>query len=238
MKNIFIIFFTLTFYASTISADDHKVMPGNEVGEFHYIKAINPLNVVAATDKFMASDCGVRWKKESGANVVLMQLDGSGMSHFFYVGFADYEKMDVGNKIAGSCGENFEFLQTIGANSHQDLYFSRIGELSLQRGDWTTDNIFYKYDLYVQPAKRADYAKEWTNMTNSIGGSGSSGLVTHMTGNGRVSHFAFIGASSLPELASESSSALSSMPFAKFAKAVGDYRTVQNVMLVTPVKGW
>lgn len=44
--------------------------------------------------------------------------------------------------------------------------------------------------------------------------------------------------SSLPELASESSSALSSMPFAKFAKAVGDYRTVQNVMLVTPVKGW
>ena len=46
MKNIFIIIFTLTFYASTISADDHKVMPGNEVGEFHYIKATNPLNVM------------------------------------------------------------------------------------------------------------------------------------------------------------------------------------------------
>ena len=50
MKNIFIIIFTLTFYASTISADDHKVMPGNEDGEFHYIKATYPLNVVAATD--------------------------------------------------------------------------------------------------------------------------------------------------------------------------------------------
>ncbi|GIR08508.1 MAG: hypothetical protein CM15mP19_03040 [Gammaproteobacteria bacterium] len=83
MKNIFIFIFTLTFCASTISADDHKVMPGNEVGEFHYIKATNPLNVVAATDKFMASDCGKKWKSETGANVVLMQLQGSGMSHFF-----------------------------------------------------------------------------------------------------------------------------------------------------------
>ena len=238
MKKILLLLLFITASPLLLANSDSKVMPGNEVGVFHYIKATNPLNVLAATDKFMASDCGVRWKKESGANVVLMQLDGSGMSHFFYVGFADYEKMEAGNKIAGSCAENFEFLQTIGANSHQDLYYSRIGELSLQRGDWTTDSIFYKYDLYVQPAKRADYAKEWTKMTNSIGGSGSSGLVTHMTGNGRVSHFAFIGASSLPELASESSSALSSMPFAKFAKAVGDYRTVQNVMLVTPVKGW
>ena len=34
------------------------VVPGKEVGEFHYIKATNPLNIVAATDKFMASDCG------------------------------------------------------------------------------------------------------------------------------------------------------------------------------------
>ena len=31
------------------------------------------------------------------------------------------------------CAENFEFIQTIGANSHRDLYYNRIGELSLQR---------------------------------------------------------------------------------------------------------
>ena len=66
-------------------------MPGNEV-EFRTIKATNPLNVVAATDKFMASDCGKKWKSETGANVVLMQLQGSGMSHFFYVGYSDYER--------------------------------------------------------------------------------------------------------------------------------------------------
>ena len=69
-------------------------------------------------------------------------------------------------------------------------------------------------------------------------GSGSSGLVTHTLGNGRMSHIARPGASSSPELASESSSAISSIPFAIFANPVCDYRTVGNVPLVTPVKGW
>jgi hypothetical protein len=237
MKNIFIIIFTLTFYASTISADDHKVMPGNEVGEFHYIKATNPLNVVAATDKFMASDCGKKWKSETGANVVLMQLQGSGMSHFFYVGFSDYEKMDLGQKLS-NCAANFEFLQEIGANTHDDMYFNRIGELSLLRGDWTKDAVFFKYDLYVEPAKAGEYAAAWSKMTNEVGGPGSQGLVTHITGNGYASHFAFVGASSMLELSSETQGAFATEAFAKFAEEVGGYRKVQNVMMVTPIKGW
>ena len=100
----------------------------------------------------MASDCGKKWKAETGANVVLMQLQGSGMSHFFYVGYSDYEKMELGQKLS-NCSANFEFLQEIGANTHDDMYFNRIGELSLQRGDWTKDAMFLKYDLNVEPAK-------------------------------------------------------------------------------------
>ena len=145
MRKFLLVIFTF-IYAATVLADDHKVVPGKEVGEFHYIKATNPLNIIAAADKFMASDCGKNWKAQTGANVVLMQLQGSGMSHFFYVGFSDYEKMELGQKLA-NCAANFEFIQTIGANSHSDLYFNRIGELSLQRGDWTKDSIFFKYEF-------------------------------------------------------------------------------------------
>jgi hypothetical protein len=185
----------------------------------------------------MASDCGKKWKSETGANVVLMQLQGSGMSHFFYVGFSDYEKMDLGQKLS-NCAANFEFLQEIGANTHDDMYFNRIGELSLQRGDWTKDAVFFKYDLYVEPAKAGEYAAAWSKMTNEVGGPGSQGLVTHITGNGYASHFAFVGASSMLELSSETQGAFASEAFAKFAEEVGGYRKVQNVMMVTPVKGW
>ena len=66
----------------------------------------------------------------------------------------------------------------------------------------------------------------------------SQGLVTHITGNGYASHFAFVGASSLPELSSETKGAFASDAFAKFAEEVGGYRKVQNVMTVTPIKGW
>ena len=118
------------------------------------------------------------------------------------------------------------------------MYFNRIGELSLQRGDWTKDAVFFKYDLDVEPAKAGAYAAAWSKMTNLVGGPGSSGLVTHIVGNGYASHMAFAGASSMPELASEMQEAFASEAFAEFAEEVGGYRTVQNVTMVTPVKGW
>ena len=143
-------------------------------------------------------------KAQTGANVVLMQLQGSGMSHFFYVGFSDYEKMEL-VKTRKLCSE-FEFIQTIGANSHSDLYFNRIGELS-QRGDWTKDSIFFKYDLYVEAPKAAEYAQAWSKMTNAIGGPDLQAQL-------RISlvmvmrHTCFCCASSLSELTSETKEAL------------------------------
>ena len=47
-----------------------------------------------------------------------MQLQGSGMSHFFYIGYSDYEKMELGQKLA-NCAENFEFIQTIKLPIHK-----------------------------------------------------------------------------------------------------------------------
>ena len=82
MRKFLLVIFTF-IYAATVLADDHKVVPGKEVGEFHYIKATNPLNIISAADKFMASDCGKNWKADTGANVVLMQLQGSVHVPFF-----------------------------------------------------------------------------------------------------------------------------------------------------------
>ena len=229
--------FILSFILFPLSADDHKVKPGGEVGEFHYIKAKNPLAIVAATDKFIASDCGQKWQAKS-RGLVLMQLDGSGMSHFFYSGFDDYESMNEAIQLASSCAAGLEFVQAIGDASLGEYYFNRIGELSLQKGDWTKDSVFLKYDLFVDPMKRGDYAKAWSSLVESQDTPGSSGLVTHVTGNGRVSHFAFNGGPSIPELMSGSEETFSSKEFLEFAAEVDEYRTVVNVMMVTPVKAW
>ena len=42
----------------------------------------------------------------------------------------------------------------------------------------------------------------------------------------------------MAELTSETQAAFATDAFAEFAEAVGGYRKVQNVMMVTPVKGW
>ena len=42
----------------------------------------------------------------------------------------------------------------------------------------------------------------------------------------------------MPELMSETQEAFASDAFVEFAEEVGGYRKVQNVMMVTPVKGW
>ena len=75
------------------------------------------------------------------------------MSHFFYSGFDDYESMNEAIQLASSCAAGLEFVQAIGDASHGEYYFNRIGELSLQKGDWTKDSVFLKYDLFVDPMK-------------------------------------------------------------------------------------
>ena len=88
MKKILLLLVLITSSPLVRAYSDSKVMTGSEVGVSRYIKATNASNVLASTDNFRASYCGVRWKNQSGATVVLIHLDRSGMSHFVYVGFA------------------------------------------------------------------------------------------------------------------------------------------------------
>jgi len=70
----YIIAFSLIFTFS-LSADGHSnVKPGEETGEFHYFNVTNPAKFVEAIDEHYASDCAAKWQKQSGAEVVLMQV--------------------------------------------------------------------------------------------------------------------------------------------------------------------
>ena len=104
--------------------------------------------------------------------------------------------MDLGQKLS-NCAANFEFLQEIYANTHDDMYFIETENYLYREATGPKMQCFS--NMTYMPSKAGEYAAAWSKMTNAVGGPGSQGLVTHITGNGYASHFAFVGASSMPE---------------------------------------
>ena len=104
----YIIAFSLIF-AFSLSADGHSnVKPGEETGEFHYFNVTNPAKFVEAMDEHYASDCAAKWQKESGAEVVLMQVLGSTHSHFIYVGYKNNDMLEKGRHVIWKLRRNLQ----------------------------------------------------------------------------------------------------------------------------------
>ena len=105
-----LILFLMLLGSFIVVSDDHvKVMPGGEVGEFHYFDVMNPAAFVGAMDAFNVSDCAQKWHSESGAKVALMSILGSGWTHFIYVGYEDLAKMEMGRNLL-NCPAFFSML--------------------------------------------------------------------------------------------------------------------------------
>jgi len=219
-----------------INADNVK--PGEETGEFHYFNVTNPAKFVEAMDEHYASDCAEKWQAESGAEVVLMQVLGSTHTHFIYVGYKNNDMLEKGRKLFGSCSETAKMIAKLNKYSEPSDYVSRLGEQSLEVGDWTKDSHFMKFNFDVVPGKAGLYAKEWTKMMNSLEQTNSAGLITHRAGNGWMSHFVYVGGDSIDDLYTTFDANSQTEAFQTFIENISSIRTLRNVSLITPVKGY
>ena len=238
MKKL-VLFFMLLGSFFVVSDDHVKVMPGGEVGEFHYFDVMNPAAFVGAMDAFNVSDCAQKWHSESGAKVALMSILGSGWTHFIYVGYEDLAKMEMGRNLL-NCPAFFSMLVALRESSNEEAYLSQVGPLSLQLRDWTQDPYFMKFDLRVKPGSESEYAAAWTKYVeaNSSVAKGSAGLVSMLGGTGYSSHMAFVGGSSMAEIVSSLQEIQSSEAHAEFIGSVGDIRDIRNQMFVQPLKSY
>ena len=230
--------FLIVFSFNSLADDHINVMPGDETGEFHYFNVTNPAGFVKAIDKHYGSECAANWQKESGAEVVLMQILGSRNTHFIYVGYKNNEMLEKGRNLFSSCQETAEMIRSLNKYSSPSEYGSRLGEQSLQVGDWTKDKYFMKFDFEVEIGQAGKYASEWTKMNNSLDLPNSAGLVTHRAGNGWASHFVYVGANSIDELYSTFDDIQKTQAFVEFTKNVNSIREVKNVTLIQPIKAY
>jgi hypothetical protein len=228
---------SLTF-VFTLSIDAANVKPGEETGEFHYFNVTNPAKFVEALDEHYASDCAAKWQAESGAEVVLMQVLGSTHTHFIYVGYKNNDMLQKGRQIVGSCPETAKMIAKMNKYSESSDYVSRLGEQSLEVGDWTKDNYFMKFNFDVVPGKAGIYAKEWTKMMNSLEQTNSAGLITHRAGSGWMSHFVYVGGDSIDDLYSTFDANSQTEAFQTFVENVSSIRQLRNISLINPVKGY
>ena len=220
MKKIFLMAFVLSIsHVDAYMNDSSKVKPGEETGEFHYFNVTNPAAFVSAIDKHAASDCGKKWMKESGANVVIMSVSGSMHTHFVYVGYDNYKQMQKGRNIFNSCEATNEMIVSFENSTVSERYFNTIGEQSLEIGDWTGDSVFLKYDFDVDIPS-------------------SAGLITHLAGNRWASHFVYIGADDLDNLMNNYKENRSTSAFKSFGQKVSKIRDLKNVTVVTPIKAY
>jgi virulence-associated protein VapD len=233
--NKYIISISLIF-SFTVNANNVK--PGEETGEFHYFNVTNPAGFIEAIDEHYESDCAKKWQSESGAEVVLMGVLGSTHTHFIYVGYKNNDMLEKGRNLFRSCPETAKMIAKLNKYSESSDYVSRLGEQSLEVGDWTKDSHFMKFDFNVALGKAPIYAKEWTKMMNSLEQTNSAGLITHRAGSGWMSHFVYVGGDSIDDLYSTFDANSQTKAFQTFVENVSEIRELRNISLITPVKAY
>lgn len=222
----------------TFAVHANNVKPGEETGEFHYFNVTNPAGFIEAIDEHYESDCAKKWQSESGAEVVVMGVLGSVHTHFIYVGYKNNDMLEKGRSIVSACPATAKLIKKLSKHSEPTDYVSRLGEQSLEVGDWTNDKHFMKFDFNVALGKAPMYAEEWTKMMNSLEQTNSAGLITHRAGSGWMSHFVYVGGDSIDDLYSTFDANSQTEAFQTFAKNVSSIRELRNVSLITPVKGY
>ncbi len=228
MKKILILFFALSGFAL---ADD----------EIYYayfgIATTNPPAVVAAMDKFNASECG----QKSPSTVALMAETfngGEASTHTFVVTYDGSKVLEDTLAILSTCPDYAEFLTEmaeISVSTEQNLV-----KAVYEQGDWTKDTVFAVFEMNI---KNEDaYLTAYKTMTDKMVAqgqiSGSYGIERVIAGTD-FSHFAFIGAADVASLMETLAILDMKNPdFKEFQTAVRRNRSIVRRGIVNPVKAW
>ncbi len=238
MKNLKVIclFLVSSLFVGTTIADDHA-----EAGPFYafyHLQTANPAAVVAAMDKFWASDCGKKYPADVALSEEVFN-GGNASTHFIINTFQNAEDQAAAAEIMRSCPDALTFLSEFYSNAQATSQY--MGPAGIDENDWTQDSVFAKYDIIVEPQNQAAYAAAYADMMQKVSKDAdvrSYGLGSIHYGRDKFTHWVWVGATSIPELSSINEKVQSHSAFAEFNAKVRYIRTIVNTTQVQILKGY
>lgn len=238
MKNLKLIglFLVSSLFVGTTIADDHA-----EAGPFYafyHLQTANPAAVVAAMDKFWASDCGKKYPADVALSEEVFN-GGNASTHFIINTFQNAEDQASAAEIMRSCPSALTFLSEFYNDAQATSQY--MGPAAIDENDWTQDSVFAKYDIIVEPQNQAAYAAAYADMMQKVSKEAevrSYGLGSIHYGRDKFTHWVWVGARSIPELSSINEKVQAHSAFAEFNAKVGGMRTIVNTTQVQILKGY
>lgn len=235
VKEIVVLLLSILFPSLAV-ADDHT--ESGPFYAFYHLQVDNPAALVAAMDKFWASDCGKKYPADVGLSQEL--FNGSYTStHFVINTFQSIEDQDNAAEIMRSCADAQIFLQEISASAQPVMEY--MGPAPVDENDWGQDSAFSKFDIIVEPQNQAVYAAAYMKMMKAAGKDiklRSYGLGAVFFGRDKFSHWVWTGARTQSELAAISEQLMAHPAFSAFNTEVGSMRTIVNTTQVQVLKNY
>ena len=147
-----------SLFVGTAIADDHA-----EAGPFYafyHLQTANPAAVVAAMDKFWASDCGKKYPADVALSEEVFN-GGNTSTHFIINTFQNSEDQAAAAEIMRSCPSALSFLAEFYNDAQATSQY--MGPAAIDENDWTQDSVFAKYDIIVEPQNQAAYAAAYAD---------------------------------------------------------------------------
>lgn len=227
-------------FNTSISANSEKIESDGTVGEFNYFTVTDPSSFMKALNDFDKSECAKSWRNESGADVSLWALRGSGNSHFILVVYENWDQMQKGRAIFTSCKESAKMIKSFQKSTDTDRSWNWVSENVLSGRNWQSNTVFAKFNFKVQEGSESEYVSAWKQLMQSQINNipGSFGLNVIPYGNRYTSHMVYFGADSMKDLSQSLAKVRSTSDFADFAKIAKDIRVNVNTELVQFVKNF
>ena len=240
MKNIFTLLAFCFAISPLANAEEVSIESDGSVAEFNYVSVTDPVAFMQSLDKFDKSKCAAKWREESGVNVSLWSLRGSGSSHFILVNYENWDMMEKGRAVFTACPAAAMMLKSFQTSTDTDRSWNWVSENALAGRNWQSNTVFRKINFKVDEGHAGHYASAWKKLVEAQLDNipGSFGLNAISYGNRYSSHMVYLGADSMSELSEGFSKITSSNDFSEFIDDVGEVRTVVNSELVQLVKNF
>jgi len=224
-------------FSTLALADNHR--PNSKYYGFYHFIAPDPAAVVAATDKFYASDCGKAYPADVGLAEEV--FNGAYQStHFFINTYQNAEDQQKAAEIFRSCPSGLEFLADLNAAgvipTREYLGFALIEE-----GDWNQDMVFAKFDVIIEPQNQRAYAAAYAKMMSAAAedvGLRSWGNDLVGFGNDMFTNWVYLGAENLVQLDQIQQALFAHPAYATFAQETSGMRVNVNTTQLQFLKAY
>ena len=133
---------------------------------FYHFAAPDPAAVVAAMDKFWASDCGKQYPADAGLSQEVFN-GGYPSTHFIINTFQNAADQQKAAEILSTCPSAIAFLGDMTAAGVEPVS-QYLGMAPIDENDWGQDSVFTKYDIIVEPQNQAAFAAAFAKMTKAL----------------------------------------------------------------------